>query len=126
MAYVDKNVALKYLANSESLFDRIRKGFLANNKDGIEKINQYVEDENIQDLYNYIHSIKGISLNLGSNTLYEDSQAVLEKLKKEEINLPLIEMFIDTFKCVYDELSRMYIEEEIALLLKKKKDSEMC
>ncbi|MBQ3253934.1 MAG: Hpt domain-containing protein [Acholeplasmatales bacterium] len=107
MAYVDKNVALKYLANSESLFDRIRKGFLANNKDGIEKINQYVEDENIQDLYNYIHSIKGISLNLGSNTLYEDSQAVLEKLKKEEINLPLIEMFIDTFKCVYDELSRM-------------------
>lgn len=107
MSYVDKRVALQYLANSEKLFDKIRLSFLKSYKNAVEEINEMLSNDNKEDLYRYIHSIKGISLNLGSMILYEDSCNVLEKIKKEEISLPLLEQFIHTLRSVYDELERL-------------------
>lgn len=107
MGYVDKKVALRYLANSEVLFNKIKTNFLTNNKDTVEKITECIVNNDIEELHRIIHSIKGISLNLGSMVLYEDSCLVVDKLKKEEVDLPLIERFIDTFKNVYFELSKM-------------------
>ncbi len=107
MGYVDKKIALQYLANSENLFNKIKTSFLNNNQDTIDNITKCLLENNIEELHRIIHSIKGISLNIGSMVLYEDSSAVVEKLKKEEIDLPLLERFIDTFNNVYLELSRM-------------------
>lgn len=107
MGYVDKKVALRYLANSETLFNKIKTNFINNNTDTVENITKCVVDNNVEELFRIIHSIKGISLNIGSMVLYEDANMALEKLKKEEVDLPLIERFIDTFKNVYFELSKM-------------------
>lgn len=107
MSYVDKKIALQYLANSEKLFDKVKNSFLNSYKNAIEDINELVNSNSKEELYRYIHSIKGISLNLGSMILYEDSCNVLEKLKKEDENLPSLEQFVHTLRSVYQELERL-------------------
>lgn len=107
MAYIDKKVALQYLANSETLFDKLKKRFLENHKDGAEKVSKYVIDNDLDGLYNYIHSIKGVSLNIGSIPLYDDSEALLAKLKMGVVNIQLIDMFVNTLTNVLDELSKI-------------------
>lgn len=107
MGYVDKSVALKYLANSEKLFDRLKNNFLESNKNTLDDITNCVANNDVEGLHQIVHSIKGISLNLGSMPLYDDSIALLEKIKKGEISIPLLEQFIDTFRNVYNELSRL-------------------
>jgi len=107
MSYVDKKVALQYLANSEKLFDKVKNSFLNSYKNAVADINELSSSNNREELYRYIHSIKGISLNLGSMILYEDSCDILEKLKKEESNLPSLEQFVHTLRSVYQELERL-------------------
>lgn len=107
MSYVDKKIALQYLANSEKLFDKIKNSFLESYKNAEQDIKKLIDDNNVEELHRYIHSIKGISLNIGSMPLFDDSQAVVEKLKKEEINLPLIENFVETLKLVILDLSQL-------------------
>lgn len=107
MNYVDKKIALQYLANSELIFNKLKNSFLNSYKDGEATITKLVNDKNIDELYRYIHSIKGISLNVGSQVLYDDSVLVLEKLKKEEIDLPLIKRFIETLRFVCKELEKL-------------------
>lgn len=106
MNYVDKEIALKYLANSEKLFNKVKDSFLNSYKNAVEDINYLCNTNNIDELYRYIHSIKGISLNIGSMVLYEDSEAVLEKIKKEA-KLPSLEQFIYTLRNVCYELSKL-------------------
>lgn len=107
MSYVDKKVALQYLANSEKLFDKVKNSFLNGYKNAVADINELSSSNNREELYRYIHSIKGISLNLGSMILYEDACDILEKLKKEESNLPSLEQFVHTLRSVYQELERL-------------------
>lgn len=107
MNYVDKAIALKYLANSEKIFNKIKESFLITYKDGVYEIQKLFQENKREDLYRYIHSLKGISLNLGSMVLYEDACDVLEKLKKEDKNLPSVEQFIYTFRNVYSELENL-------------------
>ena len=102
-----KNAKIVLEDRCENLFNKIKTSFLNNNQDTIDNITKCLLENNIEELHRIIHSIKGISLNIGSMVLYEDSSAVVEKLKKEEIDLPLLERFIDTFNNVYLELSRM-------------------
>lgn len=107
MNYVDKSIAMKYLANSEKIFNKVKESFLNTYKNGVEEINTLYQENNTDALYRYIHSLKGISLNVGSMILYEDACSILEKIKKEEDNLPSLDQFIYTFRNVYLELSRL-------------------
>lgn len=106
MNYVDKKIALKYLANSEILFNKVKQSFLYSYQNGVEEINHFCNTNNVEELYRYIHSIKGISLNIGSMILYEDSEAVLDKIKKEG-KIPSLEQFIFTLRNVCHELSNL-------------------
>ncbi len=107
MDYVDKNTALKYLANSEKIFNRVKDSFLNTYKTGVEDITSLYSNKQFEDLYRYIHSIKGISLNVGSMILFEDSCTILDKIKKEEVTLPQLEQFIHTLRSVYFELQQL-------------------
>ncbi len=107
MNYVDKSIAMKYLANSEKIFNKVKESFLNTYKNGVEEINTLYQENDVDALYRYIHSLKGISLNVGSMILYEDACSILEKIKKKEDNLPSLDQFIYTFRNVYLELSRL-------------------
>lgn len=107
MKYVDKSIALKYLANSESIFNKIKDSFLVSYKDAAKDIHKMISSSKMDDLYRYIHSIKGISLNIGSTVLFEDSTAILDKIKREENILPDIDRFIFTIRNVVCELEAL-------------------
>lgn len=107
MSYVDKNVALKYCANSQAMFQKNKDRFLANYSNAKNKIASYVSNNDLDGLYNYICAIKNTSLNIGSSVLNDDSDMLLDKIKKGDNIISLIEMYIETLDMVILELSRL-------------------
>ncbi len=106
MSYVDKNTALRNLANSDKLFLKFKTNFLTRYKNGVEKITNLVAENDIDGVYNYINSIKSYALNIGSEALDNDSNLVLEEIKRNG-KIPSLEFFIETFRYVYAELERI-------------------
>jgi hypothetical protein len=105
--YVNKTLALSYLAGSEVIFNKLKNNFLDSYKNFNEDILSFYNTNNYQELYRYIHNIKGISLNLGSKNLYDDSILVLEEFKKDVYNLSNIEKLLNTLTIVYSELEKL-------------------
>lgn len=104
---IDKTLALSYLAGSDKIYSKLISSFLDTYKNYKTDIINFYENKNYIELYRYIHNIKGISLNLGSQKLYSDSIFILEEFKKGEYNFSNIEKFINTLELVYFELSKL-------------------
>lgn len=107
MSYVDKNTALRNLANSDKLFNKFKNNFLSNYKNGIEVLTNLVAENDVSGVYNYINSIKSYALNIGSEALDNDSAIILEEIKKNN-KIPDLDYFIETFRYVYFELERLH------------------
>lgn len=105
--YIDKTLALSYLAGSEKIFNKLRMSFLESYKNFNYDILSFYNSSNFEELYRYIHNIKGISLNLGSKELYNDSITVLEEFKKDVYNLSNINKLLNTLNIVYKELEEL-------------------
>jgi hypothetical protein len=105
--YIDKGLALSYLAGSEKIYNKLRLSFLESYKNYNNDILSFYNSSNFEELYRYIHNIKGISLNLGSKELLNESIAVLEEFKKDVYNLSSIEKFLNTLSIVYKELEQL-------------------
>jgi hypothetical protein len=105
--YVNKVLALSYLAGSEKIFEKLKSSFLSSYKNFNDDILSFYNSNNYEELYRYIHNIKGISLNLGSKELYEDSIIVLEEFKKDVYNIANINKLIDTLENVCNELKEL-------------------
>ena len=105
--YVNKTLALSYLAGSEIIFNKLKTNFLNSYINFKDDILTFYNLNNYQELYRYIHNIKGISLNLSSKQLYEDSIIVLEEFKKDVYNLSNIEKLLNTLTNVYSELEKL-------------------
>ena len=93
--YFDYNLAMQYLANNDGILRKIVNRFLLDYKDFINELDE--------DIYAKIHSLKGITLNLGAKALYYECQTVLEAIKKEEKYT--LSSFIDCFDKTYDALN---------------------
>jgi hypothetical protein len=105
--YVNKKLALSYLAGSEIIFNKLKNNFLDSYKNYNDDILSFYNSNNYEELYRYIHNIKGISLDLGSKPLYDDSIAVLEEFKKDVYNIANINKLIDTLENVCNELKEL-------------------
>ena len=106
MSYVDKNTALRNLANSENLFNKWKINFLNRYKNGVEELTELVASNDIEGVYNFINSIKSYALNIGSEALNDDANVVLESIKKDS-RIPPLDIFVETFRYVYEELERI-------------------
>jgi len=106
MSYVNKNTALRNLANSDKLFLKFKTNFLSRYKNAVEDLTNLTASNDIDGVYNYINSIKSYALNIGSEALDNDSNDVLEEIKRNG-KIPSLEVFIETFRYVYIELERM-------------------
>jgi len=106
MSYVNKNTALRNLANSDKLFKKFQNNFLNRYKNGIEELTNLVAENDVNGVYDYINSIKSYALNIGSEALDNDSNIVLEEIKRNG-KIPSLEVFIETFRYVYQELERI-------------------
>lgn len=105
MNLVNKNMAMEYLMGNEIIYDKIKKSFLNSYQNHKDKYQEFKENENIKEAYSYIHSIKGISLNLGAEILYKYANKALEVLKKEQWRNDVIDQFFIALELTYDELN---------------------
>ncbi len=106
MKYVDKNVALRNLANSNQLFEKNKNNFLKNFNGAVDKITNLVSNNLVDELYNYISSIRNLALNVGAQVLYDDANILLEQMKKDG-NIPSLEQFVFSFRNTYFELENI-------------------
>lgn len=106
MPFVDKNTALKNLANPKD-FDIFKNRFLKMYKDAVSDIVRLYDNKETDELYKYISGINNISLNIGSSVLYNDTLEVLEKINKEELVPQILDDLYQTIRYVYDELKML-------------------
>lgn len=98
--YFNYDLAMRYLASNEVILKKVVSRFLDDYKNFLNEI-----EENT---YEKIHSLKGITLNLGAEKLYLCSQNVLDSIKKgEDFDL---QPFKYCFNMTYNEL-KAFIDE---------------
>lgn len=107
MCLIDKKVAMNYLMGNEVIFTKIKDSFLDSYHNFQDDQASFNASKNVKQAHFYIHSLKGISLNLGALKLYDDSNLVLEELKKGLWNQDLVDRFFQTLDKTYQELKEL-------------------
>ena len=114
MTFINKEVAIEYLGGMEAIFDKISKSFLESYKDFKQKVLTSLEEEKesfsdymTSSLYNEIHSIKGITLNMGMIALYDCTTSILKDLKENIVDTQKIASMLDVFDATYNELKEI-------------------
>ena len=106
MPFVDKNIAIKNLANPKD-FDIFKNRYLKVYKNSVEEIVRLYNNDDYDGLYNYISGINNISLNIGSSILYNDTNEILDKIKRGDISTLGLDDLYQTLRYVYDELNNI-------------------
>lgn len=104
MSYIEESVWKEYLAGSEDIFKKIGESFLDSYKSFENQVLSSYEQNKQNELYNHIHSLKGITLNMGMTKLYEKCQFVLNELKQNITDLDHIKELLVVFNASYNEL----------------------
>lgn len=97
--YIDFKLGLTYCANNECLYKSLIKRFLIKYKNFSDTIKNSTMDE----IKNIIHTIKGITYNLGAKLLYDYSL-------KFEVDNKILGEYVNVFNNTYNELEKT-IEE---------------
>jgi len=105
MDYINVKLALEYLSGNEVIFKKLKNTFLANHCNYMEVYNRLIESCDINEAFSYVHSIKGIALNLGAEKLNDICDVVLKELKKESWRKDLIDEFFKTLRYSFFELT---------------------
>ncbi len=103
MSYVNKKEAVRNLSNPKD-FDVFKNMYLKKYSDAKEKIAKLYSEQELDELLNYIQGINNISLNVGSAFLKNDTDYVIEKLKKGDLTPNDLEALSETIDNVYTEL----------------------
>ncbi|MDE5977213.1 MAG: response regulator [Turicibacter sp.] len=98
--------ALERIAGNARLYLRIAHNFRKHFYMVVEKLPQLVES-NMNDAIRMVHTIKGLAGQLGADELYEYSRELEEKLKVDEEYEDLLNIFMEEFMEVMDELARL-------------------
>ena len=83
MKYISYELSMNYLMNNKNIFIKIKNSFLESYKTYKQDFKKLLKNKDFNELERYIHSIKGISLNLGAKILYDTCVSALEKIRKE-------------------------------------------
>ena len=103
MSYVNKKEAIRNLSNPKD-FDVFKNMYLKKYSDAKEKIAKLYSDNQLDELLEYVQAINNISLNVGSAFLKNDTDYVIEKIKKGELSPLDLEALSETLDNVYTEL----------------------
>ena len=92
---IDLKSGLKRVMGNKKLYKKILLEFCSNFNNATDNLKQMIKDNNIEEAKRLVHTMKGISGNIGANDLYQSS-TYLEKLVKDN-NLNEIEKDINNF-----------------------------
>lgn len=107
MNFISKEIAMSYLMGNEMIFSKIKASFLNSYINHENDFPALMERKNLKDLELYIHSIKGISLNLGAKVLYDTAVEALVHIRKELYDEKTLNSFFIALKGTYIELSQL-------------------
>lgn len=107
MKYVSMDLAMNYLMNQRTIFDKVKDSFLDSYQDYQKKFWSMVDQKDYQNLEIYIHAIKGISLNLGAQMLYDSAVLALVFIKNQEWDERSIQAFYEVLDHTYQELKSL-------------------
>lgn len=95
--YIDVELGLKYVGDCKSIYERLIDSFLNDYKNFFETLKEKYKNKEFENVKKMIHSLKGITLNLGAKRLYEASL-------KYEVDSNFFDEYIDVFLNSYQEL----------------------
>lgn len=104
MEYINRETWSEYLGGSEDMFKVIGTSFLSSYENFEVKLTQAFNKNDLEVCLNEIHSLKGITLNLGMNELYEATKLGCEKIRGGQFTLSDMTAILDVFKPTYNEL----------------------
>ncbi len=93
--YVNRNLGIEYVGGYEKIYNNLCISFLKSYEDFEGKIRNALGDEKA--LFDLVHSLKGIALNLGAERLYE----LIKNNKFEDL-----EEFLNVFNNTYNEIKQ--------------------
>lgn len=105
--FVSYELAMNYLMNNKIIFEKIKNSFLSSYKNHKVDFKNILKQKNFSETERYIHSIKGISLNLGAKVLYDSCVAALEKIRKELWDPKSLKDFHIALRKTYCELDSL-------------------
>ncbi|MCR5786986.1 MAG: hypothetical protein K6G28_04730 [Acholeplasmatales bacterium] len=105
--YVEEEVWMQYLAGSRDLFNVVAKSFVTDYASYHNDIEKNIDLNNIDELHNMLHSLKGITLNLGMKKLYEQTENTLIPIRKDIIDKAEFAALLDVFDKSYEELKKL-------------------
>ena len=104
MKYVSLELAMNYLMNNKNIFNKIKNSFLTSYANYKQDFKRLMKSKDFVELERYVHSIKGISLNLGAKVLYDSCVNALEKIRKELWDKVTLNEFFTALSNTYKEL----------------------
>ncbi len=92
---------IKQVGGNENLYQRLLTEFLQNNKHLRKDLNIYIQQGDLAQAARSVHTLKGVSGNIGAERLYNVTSKIDSKLKKSEA---IDNDLLDEFSLAYNEL----------------------
>jgi ribosomal protein L29 len=102
--FVEEDIWMEYLAGSKDLFKIVGNSFVKDYENYHSEILKNIKDNKIDELHNQLHSLKGITLNLGMKKLYEQTENTLIPIRKDIIDANEFGELLKVFDASYLEL----------------------
>ncbi|MDE7100756.1 MAG: hypothetical protein K2O05_02775 [Anaeroplasmataceae bacterium] len=107
MEFVSMDLAMQYMMNYRSVFDKVKDSFLESYQNYEKDYQNFLEEKDYQKLDYYIQSIKGISLNLGAKLLYDASLLAIVSIENKAYDEKSLNIFFDVLGKTYKELKSL-------------------
>lgn len=98
------DIALEYAGGCVNIFLGLQKRFISEYKGYSRTIKRKLKKGNNEEVHRLVHSLKGISMNLGAPRLFEESLKA-EEILESKINDPLDD-YIHVFEKTYNAIKR--------------------
>lgn len=107
MEFVSMDLAMQYMMNYQSIFDKVKDSFLESYQNYESDYHNFLEEKDYQKVAYYIQSIKGISLNLGAQLLYDASLLAIVSIENKIFDKKSLNTFFDVLSNTYKELKSL-------------------
>lgn len=105
---IDVDLALRYLGGNKELYYKFINLFLSNYHDFVFKLDEYRKID-ILEFRRNVHSLKGITTNLGAAFLYEECVILEKRVDEDCLDDEAYKRFVNAFNKAYNDLKRIVI-----------------
>lgn len=107
MNFVSMDLAMRYMMNQQIIFDKVKDSFLESYRNYEQDYNELIKQKDLKQLEHYIYSLKGISLNLGAQLLYDSAILALLPIQNNQVDEKSLTFFGEVLGGTYQELKSL-------------------